>query len=319
MIRVVNLDTDVLRTFVMAYQLGGFNRAAENVGRSQSAISQQMHKLEERIGSPLFQKQGRGLALTEAGEILLAYARRIIDLNDEAVAAVSGIAVDGAVRFGMPGDFAESWLPSALGRFKRAHPTVVVEAVVARNTSLLERLRNGQIDLALILGHENRGGEVLAHLPMTWIGGNNTALENGEPVPLAVFEQPCSFRATAIAALDAAQIPWRIGFTSPSLAGLWAAVDAGLGITVRTSLSAPAGLLDVGKRFHLPKLPSVQLSFHTAKRKLSPASVRLRDVLFDTIPSELANAGKLIGARSRISLAPSIKSLSKNTLASGVR
>jgi DNA-binding transcriptional LysR family regulator len=319
MMRVINLDTDVLRTLVTAYQLGSFNRAADTVGRSQSAISQQMHKLEERIGLPLFQKQGRGLALTEAGEIILAYARRIVDLNDEAIAAVTGMAVDGTVRFGMPGDFAESWLPSALGRFKRAHPTVLVEAVVDRNTLLIERVRKGQIDLALVLAVENRGGETLASLPMTWIGGKNVVLDDGQPIPLAVFEQPCAFRAAAIAALDAAQIPWRIEFTSPSIAGLWAAVDAGLGITVRTSLSAPGNLSDVGKRFGLPKLPAVELSFHVAKRKLTPAAARLRDVLFETIPTELAAANQFTGASSRISLAPSIKSLVKNNFASGAR
>jgi DNA-binding transcriptional LysR family regulator len=120
----INLDMDVLRTLVAAYQLGSFNRAAERVGRSQSAISQQIHKLEERVGQPLFRKQGRGLALTEAGEVVLAYAHRILDLNDEAVTAVTGVAIDGAVRFGMLGDFAETWLPAALGRSKRAHPTV---------------------------------------------------------------------------------------------------------------------------------------------------------------------------------------------------
>jgi DNA-binding transcriptional LysR family regulator len=311
MTRVINLDTDVLRTLVTAYQLGSFNRAAETVGRSQSAISQQMHKLEERIGSPLFQKQGRGLALTEAGEIILAYARRIVDLNDEAIAAITGMAVDGAVRFGMPGDFAESWLPSALGRFKRAHPTVLVEAVVDRNTLLIERVRKGQIDLALVLGVENRGGETLASLPMTWIGGTNTVLDDGQPVPLAVLEQPCAFRAAAIAALDAAQIPWRIEFTSPSIAGLWAAVDAGLGITVRTSISAPVNLSDVSKRLRLPKLPAVELSLHAAKRKPTPAAARLRDVLFETIPAELAAASQFIGSKSRISLAPSISRSSK--------
>jgi DNA-binding transcriptional LysR family regulator len=95
----INLDMDVLRTLVATYQLGSFNRAAERVGRSQSAISQQIHKLEERVGQPLFRKQGRGLALTEAGEVVLAYAHRILDLNDEAVTAVTGVAIDGAVRF----------------------------------------------------------------------------------------------------------------------------------------------------------------------------------------------------------------------------
>jgi DNA-binding transcriptional LysR family regulator len=292
----INLDIDVLRTVVTASQLGSFNRAAEQVGRSQSAISQQIHKLEERVGQPLFRKQGRGLALTEAGEIILAYARRILDLNDEAVTAVTGVAIDGTVRFGMPGDFAETWLPAALGRFKRAHPTVRIEATVDRNTSLVERLNKGQIDLALILGplpgpQTGARGEALAKFPMAWIGGNETTLNGNEPVPLAVFEQPCFFRAAAIAALDAAGIAWRIEFTSPSLAGLWAAVDAGLGITVRTSISPPPHLANVGNRLRLPKLPAVELCLDSGGRTLTPASARLRDILYETLPNEISSKG----------------------------
>jgi DNA-binding transcriptional LysR family regulator len=292
----INLDIDVLRTVVTASELGSFNRAAEQVGRSQSAISQQIHKLEERVGQPLFRKQGRGLALTEAGEVILAYARRILDLNDEAVTAVTGVAIDGTVRFGMPGDFAETWLPAALGRFKRAHPTVRIEATVDRNTSLVERLNKGQIDLALILGpllgpQTGARGEVLAKFPMAWIGGAETTLNSNQPVPLAVFEQPCFFRAAAIAALDAAGIPWRIEFTSPSLAGLWAAVDAGLGITVRTSISPPPHLANVGSRLHLPKLPAVELCLDSGGRTLTPASARLRDILRETLPNELSSKG----------------------------
>jgi DNA-binding transcriptional LysR family regulator len=299
----INLEIDVLRTLVTAYQLGSFNRAAEQVGRSQSAISQQIHKLEERVGQPLFRKQGRGLALTEAGEIILAYARRILDLNDEAVTAVTGVAIDGAVRFGMPGDFSETWLPVALGRFKRAHPGVRIEATVDRNSSLIDRLNKGQIDLALILSSETlAGSEVLTSLPMAWIGSDNALRKTDEPIPLALFEQPCFFRTAAIAALDAAGIPWRIEFTSPSLAGLWAAVDAGLGITVRTSVSPPPHLVNVGDRLRLPKLPSVELSLHSAGRALTPASARLRDILLETLPGELLRKPQRLPAKPRLAV-----------------
>src|SRR5581483_774516 len=152
----IDLDIDVLRTLVTAQRLGGFNRAAEQVGRSQSAVSQQIHKLEDRVGQKLFRKRGRALELTDAGETVLAYARRILELNDEAVAALRGPALDGTVRFGLPGDFAETWLPTALGRFKRAHGGVRIEAAVERNAVLLERLDKGQLDLALALGVTTR-------------------------------------------------------------------------------------------------------------------------------------------------------------------
>ena len=287
-----NLDIDILRTLATAHRLGSFNRAAEALGRSQSAISQQIQKLEDRVGHQLFRKRGRGLELTESGEMLLGYARRILELNDEAVAALAGASVAGSVRIGLPGDFAEKWLPAILGRFKRAHPTVHVEAAVDKNALLVERLNKGKIDLALLLGSGNLGGaEMLATLPMAWFGAPGSSRKKNEPVPLVLFEAPCQFRAAAIAALDAARIPWRIAFTSPSLAGLWAAAEAGLGVTVRTTASIPLHLANIGNACRLPKLPSVQLGLHSGARPLSKAASRLRDVLFETLPGELVREG----------------------------
>jgi DNA-binding transcriptional LysR family regulator len=282
----INLDIPILRTLVTAQDLGGFGRAAEQIGRSQSAVSLQMRKLERQLGEPLFRKQGRGLALTEAGDAVLAYARRILELNDEAVAAVRGAAIDGWVRFGMPGDFAETWLPAVLGRFKRAHPAVRIEASVDRNAVLLERLDKGQLDLALVFGGGQRGdAETLTRLPMAWIGGRERSWSAGEPVPLAVFEPPCVFRQPAIAALEATGIPWRIAFSSPSLSALWAAVDAGLGITVRTGVSLPGHLQVLGVRDGLPPLPSIDLSLHGAGRGLPRAAARLKEILLQTVPA----------------------------------
>jgi DNA-binding transcriptional LysR family regulator len=284
----LNLDMDVLRTLVVASDLGGLNRAAEQVGRSQSAISQQIRKLEEQVGQALFRKQGRGLVLTEAGDVVLSYARRILELNDEAVSAVHGSAVEGAVRFGLPSDFAESWLPAVLGRFKRAHAAVRVEVSVDRNATLLDRLDKGQLDLALIFGQGARSdAEAKVKLPMAWIGASSSDWRRGEPVPLVAFEPPCAFRQAGIDALDAAGLPWRVTFTSPSLAGLWAAVDAGLGITLRTAASKPSHLKLLGAKQGLPPLPVTELSLHTAGRALSPATRRLKDILRETLSANL--------------------------------
>jgi DNA-binding transcriptional LysR family regulator len=284
-----NLDVDFLRTLVSAEDLGGMNRAAERVGRSQSAVSQQMRKLEEKLGQRLFRKQGRGLTLTESGELLLKYARRILALNDEAVAAIRGSGLEGVVRFGLPSDFAETWLPAALGQFKRAHPLIRVEASVDRNAVLFERLEQGRLDLAMFFGDGQRqGAERLATLPMVWIGGAERAWSPGEPVPLVLFEAPCVFRTAGIAALDAAGIPWRIAFASPSLAGLWAAVEAGLGISPRTTAHVPGWLKVLGKADELPELPSIDLSLSDLGRPLTPAAMRLKAILTDTIPAGLS-------------------------------
>ena len=283
-----NLDIDFLRTLASAEDLGGMNRAAERVGRSQSAVSQQMRKLEEKIGQRLFRKQGRGLVLTEPGELLLKYARRILALNDEAIAALHGSGLEGVVRFGLPSDFAETWLPAALGQFKRAHPLIRVDASVDRNAVLFERLKKGQLDLAMFFGDgQHQGAERLATLPMVWIGSAERVWDPTEPVPLVLFEAPCVFRKAGIAALDAAGIPWRIAFTSPSLAGLWAAVEAGLGISPRTTAHLPSWLRVLGKPYKLPKLPSVDLSLYDRGRPLTPAAMRLKAILTETIPAGL--------------------------------
>lgn len=283
----INLDMDVLRTLVTAQQLGGFNRAAGQIGRSQSAVSQQIRKLEDQVGEPLFRKQGRGLVPTEAGDVVLAYARRILDLNDEAMVALRGRAVEGVVRFGLPADFAETWLPVALGRFKRAHPSVRIEASVDRNRRLLDRLDRGELDLVLALGNGARSDAArLATLPMVWIGpaSGEPVSAPDEPVPLAVYEAPCFFREAGQAALDRAGIAWRVAFTSASLHGLWAAVEAGLGITLRTAAGLPAGLTVLGD---LPHAPMLDLCLHDGGRDASPAIGRLREILVETLAANL--------------------------------
>jgi len=286
----INLDMDVLRTLVTAQQLGSFNRAAAQIGRSQSAVSQQIRKLEEQVGEPLFHKQGRNLVLTDAGEVVLAYARRILDLNDEAVAALHGRAAEGQVRFGLPADFAETWLPTALGRFKRTHPAVRVEAVVDRNRKLLERLDKGELDLVLAIGSGTRSdAAVLAPLPLAWIGPAmpQPVWSPGEPVPLAMYEPPCFFRQRALAALDAAGVPWRIAFTSPSLHGLWAAVAAGLGVTLRTAVGLPATLRAVDDGLPAIAEPALPVCLHDGGRVLAPTQAALRATIAATVAENL--------------------------------
>ncbi|TDA43006.1 LysR substrate-binding domain-containing protein [Burkholderia pyrrocinia] len=174
-----NFDVAALRSLVAGVDLGSFAKAADRVARSSSAVSAQIRKLEEQAGTPLFVKAGRGLALTDAGDAMLRYARRMIELNDEAAAAVRGVNLDGWVRVGLQEDFGEAILPDVLGRFARAHPKVRIEARVARNAELLDRLDANQLDLALVWGDPasaalvSRAGidsEAIAQVPMQWIG-----------------------------------------------------------------------------------------------------------------------------------------------------
>ena len=286
-----NLNMDVLRTFVTGLELGSFSKAAKRLGRSQSAISTQLRRLEEQVGKPILEKSGRGLSLTTAGELLLSYAKRILELNDEVIDGLREGEVEGWVRLGIPQDFAEGWLTSLLGRFARAHPKVRVEVRAEQNVLLVERLRDGELDLALAWDGNNDGVRVerLVDLPMVWIGrpdwGGIKALGR-EPLPLVAFEPPCVFRSAGIAALDRVGIQWRLAFTSPSLAGLWAATGAGLGLTVRTTVGFPNTLavLKPGAS-GLPKLPKVSLTL--CKTKADSAVNRLSEILRETIVEQI--------------------------------
>lgn len=282
-----NLDMDVLRTFVCGIDFGSYVRAAERLGRSPSAISLQLRKLEEQTGQVLLIKKGRGLIPTEAGETLLRYARRLLDLNDETVMALRGSAVSGWVRLGLPQDLADTWLPGLLARFSRAYPNVRVEAQVDRNMILLENLATGQLDLALIWEESGKQNEhtLLVDLPMVWVGPEEGFIRDpDQALPLVSYPAPCIFRQTAAKALDAAGISWRVAFSSPGLSGLWAAVSAGLGVTLRTPVGLPASLsiLDA-EQAGLPPLPAIGVSLQSATDRVSPAVTRLEAILRETL------------------------------------
>ncbi len=286
MVSVVNIDMDVLRTFVTGVDLGSFAKAADRLGRSPSAISLQLRKLEEQTGQTLFQKQGRGLALTEAGELLIGYARRILDLNDEAHAALSGLKeLQGWVRIGLPQDFAETWFPGLLGRFAKPHPKVRVEARVDRGSALAEAVMRGDLDLALTWGRMgNSQAEIVAQRPVVWIGPEGFRRDEGEPLPLIAFDNPCAFRSAGVEALEREKIAWRHAFASPSLAGLWAAVTAGLGVTLRTAEGIPLHLRILDPlACGLPALGAIDLTLHDGTGDKSPAVTRLRTLLLEAI------------------------------------
>jgi DNA-binding transcriptional LysR family regulator len=291
---VPNLDMAALRSLVAILHVGGLARAAERIGRSPSAVSQQMRKLELQLGEPLFRKQGRRVVLTEAGDRVHAYARRILELNDEAVHAVRGATIDGTVRFGLPGDFAESWLPAALGKFRKTYPAVRVDVLVEPNRLLLERLDRGELDLALAMNQGARAdAEHLATLPMAWVGpaGTRKVVRPDAVLDLALYQPPCFFRKAGTTALDKAGIAWRPAFVTASLHSLWAGVAAGLGITVRTGVDLPPMLMRLDQRHGLPSLPSVDLCLHAASGPSSAALAHLRQAVTEQARAHLVETG----------------------------
>jgi len=296
-----NLDMDVLRTFVTGFELGSFARAAARLGRSQSAISTQLRRLEEQMGQPLVRKAGRGLVPTAAGERLLAYARRILDLNDEAVGVVRDVEMEGRVRLGLPQDFAETWLPRALGLFAKTHPKVRVDVRTEHNATIVERTIKGELDLSLAWGDGSDGAhaERLADLPIVWIGRpdwRGVKSLGTAPLPLIAFDPPCVFRSAGIAALDGAAIGWRVSFSSPSLAGSWAAVEAGLGVTLRTRIGLPKKLAALDPSSGLPGLPTIPLALHRAERDPDAATTSLAGIVRASIVAEVGKLGSAVRA-----------------------
>lgn len=290
--RLTNLDMDALRSFAAGVELGSFARAAERLGRSTSAISAQLKKLEAQAGLPLTRKDGRGLALTDAGEALLSYARRLIDLNDEALRALRGADLEGWVRLGLQEDFGEALLTEALGRFARAHRKLRIEVRVARNAELVESVAAGRLDLALAWdgGAPAPFAERIAEVAMCWLGSAERETPwDAQPLPLAALEAPCLFRSVGCERLDRAGRSWRLAFVSPGLGGLWAATAAGLGLAVRTPLGLPPGVVRLDPAAHaLPELPSLGLLLLRAQRDLGPAGEHLAAIVVEAIRERLS-------------------------------
>lgn len=287
------LELDLLRTFVLAVDLDSFARAADQVSRSQSAVSLQMQRLEEITGQQLFLKQGRGWVLTANGEILLGYARQMLDINNQAIAALTATHIAGKVKLGLPADFAESGLPVALARFAAIHPQMEIEVTLDRHVILAQQLQSGKLDLIISFGKTVPENAIpIGQVPIRWIGGSNNAVALQQPLPLLLFEAPCLFRSTGLAALEKVKRKWRPALTSGSVAGMWAAAQAGLGITIRTEIGIPAGCRVLTASSGLPALPDIQVFILTHKETPAPAVKRLIDILHDTITAQLHDIRK---------------------------
>jgi DNA-binding transcriptional LysR family regulator len=287
----ITLDLYALRTFVTGIELNGFGRAASRVGRSSSAVSAQLKKLSDQVGQPLLRKSGRTMVTTPAGEHLLGYARRMLELNDEAILALTEDAIAGTVRVGVQEDFGENFLSDVLSRFALAHPKITVEAQVARNAALLSQVRNGRLDLALAWDSDvlSPHHETLGTLPLCWIGrAGDQSVRKAGGFSLAAFEAPCAMRTIATETLDRANLSWRLAFTGSSLAAIWAAVRAGLGVTVRTTAGMPS---DLHVLRGLPKLPKIAAILHRSAARPSAPVQALANIIRENLGIVLNRRG----------------------------
>ena len=228
------LESDVLRTFVAIAESGSFTRAAGQIYRSTSAVSMQIKRLEDMLGHALFVREPRQVRLTPAGETLLGYARRLLKLNEEAVAQFRQPSLQGRVRFGTPVDVGTRILPGLLALFARSHPGVEVDVSVARSIDMIGRIDTGELDLALVtigtLGQDDSRGEPVHSEPLVWAGRRGGIAALRSPLPLALASHDCAWRRQALDALDRIGRPYRVAYSSEQTAGQEAAMIADLAI-----------------------------------------------------------------------------------------
>lgn len=249
------LDPDLLRTFLAFVDSGSLARAAEIVGRTPSAVTSQMQRLTDIVGVQLLETSGRGRVVTPAGEELAGHARRILDLNRQALLSLKGAEAEGRLKLGATQDFAERGLPEQLRLFAKNHPRLRIELRIGRTLELNAALEKGDIDLALAMRIEPSSDEVATiREEMIWVGSTAGLVGAGEPLPLALLDTPCNFRNAALSALARAKKAYWIAAESQSLSGLRAAVLAGLAVSPRTARWIGDGTVKVDKVLDLPEL-----------------------------------------------------------------
>lgn len=293
-----NLDTDLLRAFVAVADSASFTRAGERLGRTQAAVSQQVRRLEDTVGKRVFERDTHGVRMTRDGEVLLAYARRMLTLNDEVLALMHRSPTVASVRIGTPDDYATMLLPEILARFNAAYPDVMVEVVCDNSPDLVAEIEKGRYDLALITRKAGEaGGELVRQEPVSWVAppldpasplpGGYRPVESLDPLPLALFPKGCVVRDIAVAALDGIGRDWRVAFTSKSVVAVHGAVMGGLGVTAMEACTVPPSLRRIGAAEGFPDLPDVDIALHRA-RGTAPKPVQLlADAIHDLVGSQL--------------------------------
>ena len=284
-----SLDIVLLRTFLEVVDSGGFALAADNLALTPSAVSGHIKRMEQSAGVGLLSRTTRRLELTQAGETLYGYARNIVELEREARARLHGTPIRERLRIGASEDFASAWLPRVLQRFRRWHPEASIELKVGITSDLLRQHAQGRSDV--VFGKQCRrvedDGELLWEEPLVWAAASAVELSPGEPLPLALFPEPCE---AAITALGAAARPWRLVFESASMAGCLSAALAGFAVTVVARSQMREGLREVGPEQGFPDLPEAR--FYAFSRQPSLAAEALVEAV-----RQLGQRNRFVAAR----------------------
>jgi len=257
---IPNLDVDLLKTFLAIADTGSFTRAAEEVHKTQSAISMQMKRLEELLGIPLFAKDGRMSRFTPDGERLVDYARRIVSFNDEVVASFTKPELTGTIRFGTPDDYAERFLPEILARFARTHPLITVDVDCLGSGELFTRVKRSEMDLALV----THGCDIVTEEPvrreqLVWVTSMRHCAHMAEVLPLAVSHAGCEWRSKVLKSLDKQQRKYRVAYSTPNSNAVNAAVMQGLAVGAMPELCVRPGMRILTEKDGFPALGSFDI------------------------------------------------------------
>ena len=272
-----NLPIDLLRSFVAVKEYGGVSRAADALARTQPAVSLQIKRLEALLEQRLFHRSRQKFELTDAGEVLLDYAQKILSLNDEVMVHFSAQKIQGRVRLGLPSEFAATLMPRIIGRFSRQYPDVSVEVGSELSVVLQKQFRNKRYDLVLTLQEKpyRKSSNLVKHDDLVWVGKQSSIDFSSGIVPLIVAPQGCMYRGRALKVLKQAKVKNKIVYTIPDLSGIEAAIQEGLGVTVLARNTVPDSLSVIDKT-DLPELGEIGISLllddksaNTAVRHLS--------------------------------------------------
>ncbi|MEE4011003.1 LysR substrate-binding domain-containing protein [Roseibium sp. FZY0029] len=283
------LDIDQLRTFLAIAELGSFTKAGEAVHKTQSAVSMQMRRLEERVGQPIFIKDGRQSRLTENGLRLVEYARRMIMLNDETLSAFNGQKEVGHVKLGVPDDYADRLLPQVLAAFNRLNPSIEVEVECISSHRLTEAIREGTLDVAITTSQDTMDlrGEIIRREPLYWVTATQHSAHTQDVVRLALGPVTCGWRRLSMEALDRAGRPYRVSYTSSSAAALVGAVQAGLAVTVFPESAIRDGMRILDEKDGFPTLPYCDI----ALLRSDTAREAMHDTLCNHLVAAIGNVG----------------------------
>lgn len=266
------LDLDVLRTFVAIAETGSFTLAAGAVFRTPSAVSMQIKKLEDILGASVFLRDARSVTLTQEGEMLMGYARRMLALNREAVSKFIVPDIAGVVRLGSPDDYGERILPTVLKRFAKTHPAIAVDVTIDMTANLRRRMAERQLDITLFTARNNvpSDAEVLLTEPIVWGGARGGCAHLRDPLPVSLWEEGCVWRADALDALGRAGRNYRVAYMSAHTAGQRAAILSDLAVAPLPKSFIGEEIVALGPDEGLPLLSNYNLAMIVAPDASAP-------------------------------------------------